>query len=213
MIRTTSTIAMAMCLSAGLILADAASSTSYAQDTQSPWMVRFRGIGVVPNAHATVSPIGGTVDIDDSFMPELDITYFFTDNIAVELILATTKHDVTATPSDTGLGDVWLLPPTLTAQYHFMPDSKISPYAGVGVNYTIFYNDSAAPGLAPITYDDSFGLALQVGVDLKIDDHWLFNIDTKKIFLDTDVSIAGGAITADVDIDPWVFGFGVGYRF
>ncbi len=185
-------------------------SASLAAEGDSPWMVRVRGLSVQADEGGSVS-IGGAVKIDEDIVPELDITYFFSDNIAAELILATTNHDVSHSTVGS-LGDVNLLPPTLTLQYHFTPDAQISPYVGAGVNYTFFYNEDGAPGL-PIDYDDSFGWALQAGVDVKIDDNWRVNLDVKKIFLSTDVSIAGGAVTADVDIDPWIIGLGVGYRF
>ena len=99
-------------------------NTINAQETEtnsstnfSKWQVRLRAIAVVPNESATIQTIGGDVQIFNAFVPELDFTYFFTKNIAAELILATTKHDVKAISTAAGnipLGDVWLLPPTLT---------------------------------------------------------------------------------------------------
>lgn len=182
------------------------------------WQVRLRGIVVEPDESATITPIGGDASIDTAVMPELDITYFFTDNIAAELILAVSPHNPVAVGTSLGdvpLGDVTLLPPTLTLQYHPIPDNKVSPYAGVGVNYTVFFDTDVPTGgaVTSINYDDSFGFAIQGGVDIKLDDNWLLNLDVKKLWLNTDVSINGGAITADVDINPWIFGFGVGYRF
>ena len=181
------------------------------------WIVRARAILVQPDESANISVIGGGVNIDTAVMPELDFTYFFTDNIAAELILAVSPHDITAV--NTALGDVpvgntTLLPPTLTLQYHFLPREQMSPYVGVGVNYTHFFDvDAAGPTVTDLKLDDSFGLALQAGIDFAISDRWLLNADVKKIWINTDASLNGGAITADVDIDPWVFGLGVGYRF
>lgn len=180
-------------------------------------MVRARIIDVAPDESSSITVIGGEAHASYEFVPELDFTYFFTDNIAAELILATTKHDVHASGTALGvvdLGSIWVLPPTLTLQYHFMPKDKISPYLGAGVNYTIFYNeDLPAAVVTSIDYDNSFGFALQAGVDFHIQDNWYFNVDVKKIFLQTDVSINGGAINADVDLDPWVVGVGIGYKF
>jgi outer membrane protein len=177
-----------------------------------PWMVRARVIGVLPDVSADVAPIGGDINIDDEFVPELDFTYFFAKNWAAELILATTKHDVSHAPTGLDLGSVSLLPPTLTLQYHFAPDSDgLRPYIGVGVNYTIFYNVDEPAGLS-IDYDNSFGYALQAGVDFPFRNGWTINVDVKKIFLSTDATITGVA-TANVDINPWVVGLGVGYRY
>ena len=181
------------------------------------WLIRVRGINMNPDVSSTVNVIGGQVDIDDDTVPELDITYFFTDNIAAELILATTRHDVRdngSTLGDVDLGRVSLLPPTLTAQWHFLPDDQVRPYVGAGLNYTIFYDESAPGGaVTSINYENNIGYALQAGVDFGIDEHWGVNLDLKKIWLQSDVTLNGGAITADVDLDPWVFGLGVAYRF
>ena len=87
------------------------------------WQVRLRGVGVVtPNQSAKIGIIGGDVQTSDAVIPELDLTYFLTAHCAAELILGTAKHDVKAInkiEGDVNLGSVWLLPPTLTAQYHF----------------------------------------------------------------------------------------------
>lgn len=179
-------------------------------------LVRARAILISPDVDATVTtPPFGTVEISDKWTPEVDISYFLTDDISLELIAATAYHSVRHEPTGLDVGEVGVLPPTLLLQYHIdLPNSDAKPYLGVGVNYTHFYD--ADPGVfADIDYEDSWGFALQAGIDLPIDDEgrWLVNLDIKKIFIRTDVSINGGAILADVDIDPWVIGVGVGYRF
>ncbi|WP_138512140.1 OmpW/AlkL family protein [Maricaulis alexandrii] len=184
---------------------------------QGDWLVRLRAINVVPNEEATITPIGGDVDIDTSVVPELDITYFVQDNWALELILGVTPHDVMAVDTAAGdidLGDVTLLPPTLTLQYHFNPEGQYRPYVGAGVNYTHFFNEDLPSGsaLSTIDYDASFGLAAQAGIDIALQDEWFLNLDVKYIDIDTDVVI-DGAVNADVQIDPVVFGVGFGRRF
>lgn len=175
------------------------------------WQIRLRAIDVVPDEDSTTSN-GGVISADSDMVPELDITYFFTDNVSAELILATSKHDMSEVTPNINLGDVWILPPTLTAQYHFNNETGFVPYVGAGINYSFFYNED--PGaVASVEYEDGFGYALQAGVDYMLDEHWMINADVKKIFLNTDVSVNSGAVTADVDLDPWVLGFGVGYRF
>jgi len=200
----------------GLSLANAGSAL--ASDVEDPWLVRVRAINVMPDESATIQAIGGDAEISNQLVPELDISYFFAENFAAELILATTPHDVAATGTalgDVDLGDVWLLPPTLTLQYHFSPRASIRPYVGAGLNYTIFYNED--PGAAVgVDYDNSLGYALQAGADIPIGDTYFANIDVKKLFLSTDVTVnagAAGTVGADVDIDPWIIGVGVGRRF
>ena len=180
-------------------------------------IIRARAIYVEPDESAVLTPINGTAEIDGVVTPELDFTYFFTDNIAAELILATTRHSPSAigtTLGDVELGKVSLLPPTLTLQYHFINSGGIKPYIGAGVNLTLFYNvDLPAATVTDIDYSDSFGFALQAGVDVPMNDDWFINLDVKKLFLNTDVTINSGAITGDVDINPWIFGIGFGKKF
>lgn len=200
-------------LSAAALTAAALVTAAPAEAGAGDWLVRGRAIAVIPDEGASVAPLGGSVEIDDAYVPEVDFSYFLTDAIALELIAATAPHDVKATAAGgIDLGSVWLLPPTLLLQYHFNSTSRFTPYVGAGVNYTVFYNVDEPAGLT-IDYDDAFGWALQAGADIALTERWVFNIDVKKIFLSTDVSINGGAITADVDIDPWVAGVGFGYRF
>lgn len=185
---------------------------------EGDFVIRGRAISVIPSEDATITGAvtGSQIDIDTSVVPELDFNYFVTDNIALELIAAVTPHDVNTSSSSAGaldLGDVWLLPPTLTAQYHFTNFGNIKPYVGAGVNYTVFFNEDEGSSVTDVDYDSSFGPALQAGMDYMIDDHWMVNVDVKKIWINTDVQFNSGAIQADVDINPWVVGFGMGYKF
>lgn len=199
---------------AAALLAAAPAHADFTGKSAGDVMVRARALWAVPDESASVTVLGGDVNVSNDVVPELDFTYFVTDNIALELIAGTTRHKVSHTPTGIDLGKVSLLPPTLTLQYHFMPKERLSPYVGAGVNYTIFYNEDAPGGaVTSIDYDNSFGWALQAGVDYAIADRWYLNLDVKKIFLSTDVAINGGAINAKVDLDPWLFGVGVGYRF
>ena len=179
------------------------------------WMIRARALGVIPQESSSITPIGGKAKVDNSVVPEVDFSYFFTPNIAAELILATTPHNVKA--KGTGLGTVdvgsaWLLPPTLTLQYHFTQFQDFKPYVGAGINYTIFYNEDSG-ALSSVHYKNSFGGALQMGVDIPVHDNWNLNLDVKKIWIDTTANFNNGGVLADVNINPWVMGVGIGYRF
>ncbi|MFN3273003.1 MAG: OmpW/AlkL family protein, partial [Cloacibacterium caeni] len=157
------------------------------------WQVRLRAVGVAPDESAKIGIIGGDVAISNALIPELDFTYFFTEHFAAELILGTAKHDVKAINTAAGnvdLGSVWLLPPTLTAQYHFYRSDKkvFKPYIGAGVNYTLFYNVKSGD-VAGVDYDNALGYAAQVGFDLMLDDTFFINLDVKRLFLSTDVTV------------------------
>ena len=180
------------------------------------FQIRARALGVLPNSggHTTIN---GSPDADNAYVPEVDFTYFFTEHIAAELIVATSPHDLKLKNSDLGdvdLGDTMILPPTLTLQYHFTPDNKFSPYIGAGINYTLPYAEDAAGGtVTKLKADGSFGYALQAGADYWFDEHWGVNLDIKKVWVDVDASINNGAITGNVVLDPVIIGAGISYRF
>ncbi len=193
-----------------LAVAPAAAEAKSAGDI----LVRFRGLAFMPDVDGTTTELGGSVGANDTFIPEVDFSYFITDNIALELIAAVTKHDMSLKSPDLDLGDVWLLPPTLTLQYHFMPKAKFSPYIGAGINWTLFFNEQKSTDITDIAYSNSVGPAFQVGLDMRVTDRWSLNIDLKKVFVQTDVTINFGGVNAkDVDLDPWIVGFGFGYTF
>ncbi|RKP47697.1 OmpW/AlkL family protein [Pararobbsia silviterrae] len=182
-----------------------------AHAAQGDVLVRLRGIVVDPDVSSndTLSSIHS--DVSTSAVPELDFTYMFTDAIGAELILATSRHDLT---SDLGnLGKVSVLPPTLTLQYHFNDAGRIRPYVGAGINYTLFYHNSlSVAGQGVDITNHSFGPALQAGVDYAISDKWFVNLDVKKIWIHTDASL-GDTDLGRLRIDPWIVGFGIGRKF
>nr|CAD6407940.1 OmpW family protein [Rhizobium sp. Q54] len=184
----------------------------------SPWQIRVRGVGVITEDDGSVDGVAGTdLSYSDSVIPELDITYYFTDNIAAELILGTTFADIKEDGAvGVPVGRAWLLPPTLTLQYHFTDFGAFKPYVGAGVNYSMFYNQSGRGEFHNLDVENNFGVALQVGFDYMLDEHWGVNFDVKKIFLETDWSVDHdtlGPLSGKAKIDPWLIGAGVTYRF
>lgn len=183
----------------------------------SKWQARFRVITVIPSAGDNLPGEGAEVAISTAVAPELDFTYFFSENWAVELILGTAKHNVDVEidgSDDVDLGHVWLLPPTLNLQYHFT-GGKVKPYLGAGINYTFFYGVDEGDVLG-MDYDNSFGFSFQGGLDYELNDKWFLNLDIKKLLLKTDVSVDVGDpadLEVEVDIDPLIIGLGVGLKF
>jgi outer membrane protein len=217
------------CAAAALLSATSLPAQAY---EAGDWVFRARLINVNPDddssavSAAGVDIPGSGVSVDDDTVPEVDFTYMLHRNWGMELILGTSRHDVDGTGSINGLGNIIdskVLPPTLTLQYHFLPSNNIRPYAGVGVNYTHFYDEKVKGGLdapgADVDIDDSWGLALQAGVDIDINEDWFFNVDVKYIDIDTTADFSNTAlgvgvpVSVDVDIDPWVFGIGIGTTF
>jgi outer membrane protein len=171
------------------------------------WMVGLRAIGIYPDDSSTIPG----VSVDEAWTVELDFTYFFTPNIAVELIAATAKHQVNLNGNE--IGKVGVLPPTLSLQYHFTQFGAWKPYVGAGVNYTYFYDRELANDTLELQ-TGTWGAALQGGVDYMLDRHWSLNFDVKYIWMSSDIEArATGSKVGSVDINPWVFGIGARYRF
>jgi outer membrane protein len=191
----------------------AVAAPAMAQDGSSPWLVRARAVHIDPADKS--DPVGGTgasdrIHVEDKWIPEVDISYFFTPHWAAELILTyPQKHTVTL--DGASIGSFKHLPPTLTLQYHFLPGATIDPYIGAGLNYTLMSKVRLLNGAGSLEHD-SVGGAVQAGVDFRIDKNWSVNLDVKKAQIRSDVMI-GGARASRVKVDPVLFGVGVGYRF
>lgn len=188
-----------------------------AQDAGN-WIVRGRAVhlqsanGNDSELRASLNSMGANkATINDKWLPEVDISYFFTPNIAAELIL-TYPQKQKLYVDGTQVGTFKHLPPTLTAQYHFTNfGPTFRPYVGLGVNYTNI-SDVDLGGLN--LKRDSFGLAVQAGVDVPMGGGWLLNFDVKKVQIRTDV-LAGkdGPKIGEFKVDPLLVSVGVGMRF
>jgi outer membrane protein len=176
-------------------------------------LVRLRAISIVPEVSAnsgnTLSAIN--IGVNNATVPELDLTYMVRDSIGVELILGTSRQQVTSSLG--GLGGVNVLPPTLLLQYHFNHQGRVRPYVGAGMNYTYFYNDGLNVGGQGIQIShSSFGPAVQAGVDVQITKKLFLNADIKKIWMRTDTML-GSESLGTLHIDPIVVGVGIGMKF
>lgn len=182
-------------------------------------MLNVRLTDVSPDAGNKVVTAAGVdtglkAEVGDSVVPTIGLTYFFTDNIAGEIIAGTSDHEVKAVGGATNVKiyETWVIPPVISLQYHFAPKARFSPYVGAGVNYMIFHSGSNKNGFTT-KLEDGFGTALQAGVDYAIAGKWSLNLDVKKVFFNTKAKVNGGALTSSVDLDPWVVSAGVGYKF
>ena len=202
------------------------------------WIVRGGAALVDPDESSSkisVAGLGGavggtSVGVDNDTQLGLTFTYMFTSNIGLELLASTPfEHDVTAAgldaygvPSGTKIASVKHLPPTLSLEYFFMDaNSAWQPYAGIGINYWLVTDKELSSdaksvlGARKLNVDNSVGLALQLGMDYSINQNWLVNAAIWKIDISTtaDFQSAVGKVKADIDIDPWVYMIGVGYKF
>lgn len=155
-----------------------------------------------------------TVDVDSGSTLTFNGTWFYSENWGIELLAALPfSHDIEL-KDGTKVGETDHLPPTLSLQYHFIPDGQFQPYVGLGVNMTLFFDEDLTGPLAgsDLDLETSFGLAAQVGVDIELNDKWLLNFDVRWIDISTEAEVDGTSI-GDVDIDPLVYGVYIGYRF
>jgi len=221
-------------LIASLVAAGLASAfgAQAADENVGPWLVRLRAVNIDPQSSSTAGGAAGlpedAISVQNRWAPELDVSYFFTKAIALELILTYPQSqpvslDVPGVYSG-GIGNVKHLPPTLLVQYHFnWEGNPFKPYVGAGINFTWFTQDNlnvpfVIPGGLPLNITStSWGPALQVGADYKLNEHWYLNADFKYIWIDTKVtsSFPPGPplVNSKLDINPMVYGVGVGYRF
>ncbi|MGL6046268.1 MAG: OmpW/AlkL family protein [Vogesella sp.] len=184
--------------------------TTNAFAAQGDILARFRVANVNPQTSVDKTLQTLKVDVKDDTIPEIDFTYMLTNNVGVELILGTSKHTLTADGAD--IGTVKVLPPTVTAQYHFNPQGEFRPYVGAGVNYTRLYSLKDKSGLKLTVDKNSFGPALQAGIDMPLTKDVFLNLDVKKIWIKTKVK-ASGADAGTLDINPLVTSIGIGTKF
>jgi outer membrane protein len=194
-------------ISMAAVLAALASSAVSAQE--NTWMMRVRALNMnVDNGNSPSVP-NAKVSLDNKVFPEIDFSYNFTKNISTELILTyPQRHSVKLNGSD--IGSVKHLPPTLTLQYQFAPGTTINPYVGAGINYTRLMNVNLPAGVSASR--NSFGGALQVGVDIELEKNVYLNLDYKYVKISTDVSVLGNKLTT-LQVDPSLFSIGIGWRF
>ncbi len=200
-------VLLALCLTTAVIPVHAVQT--------GDWLIRG-GLGhVAPTGESvTVPVVGGKLEADDSTNLAVNFTYMLSDNLGVELLGALPfKHDLMHNTLGK-VGETKELPPTLILLYNFAPRSGVRPYAGIGLNYTTFFSEKTTGALAgtSLKLDDSFGLAVEAGVDVDLNKDWFFNASLWRLDIDTeaDSSLLG---KFDVAIDPWALFVGVGRRF
>lgn len=181
-----------------------------------PAMAQSKGDWTVSAGAHQVSPTsdngslaGGTlaVDVGNDIKPTITAEYFIADNLGIEVLAALPfKHDINID----GLGRVGStkhLPPVVSLQYHFNNAGTVSPFIGVGVNYTTFFSEETSGALAgsKLKLEDSWGVAAHAGIDFKITANGALRIDARWADIDSKVKLNGAAL-GTVNIDPLVYG-------
>lgn len=212
-----------------------ASAGSYAYE-EGDWLIRVGATTVAPNDDSdkitlpTEPPtVLRGVEVDDDTQLGLIPVYMITDNWGMELLAATPfEHDISVKGLPLDAGSTKHLPPTLSLQWYPRGgNSGWQPYVGVGLNYTLFFDEEVDRDLegaldallgaqkVDLSLSDSFGLAAQAGVDIPLGEHWAINAGVWYIDISTEATIKTdvGRVKFDVDIDPWVYNVGIAYKF
>lgn len=162
------------------------------------------------------SLLGGTaaLEIGDDVQPTITFEYFIRENLGIEVLAAAPfKHDIEIK----GLGKVGStkhLPPVFSLQYHWNSRGTVSPFVGLGVNYTTFFSEKTTGPLRgnDLKLDDSVGVAAHVGIDFILTERSAIRVDARWMDIESDVELNGEKI-GKADIDPTVFGLAYVMKF
>jgi outer membrane protein len=201
--------------------------TAPASSNAGAFAVRVGIAGIIPEDNSShIDKIGGSVSADSSVMPEVDLSYFLTDNLSLQLIATSTRHEVEADNTalkKIDLGSAYVLPPAIVLQYHFLTHEAVSFYAGAGLDVAWFYDinpngtklASGAPLINKLSFSPMVGPVLNAGTDIHLCGNWYANFDVKQVFATTDARVhtALGFVKARDSLDPLVVSTGISYRF
>lgn len=192
-----------------LALALLGSSSAALAHEKGDWLVRFGAAQVDPKSNN-----GEVVNVDSGSSAVISLGYMLTENWAVDVLAAWPfEHDINLIGGPE-VASTKHLPPTVTLQYHFLPNADFQPYIGLGINYTTFFDTETTGPLAgsDLSLSDSWGLAGQVGIDWMLGDTWFFNVNAMYIDIETDATL-DGVFLEKVEIDPMVYAVNAGFRF
>ncbi|MEC8086774.1 MAG: OmpW family outer membrane protein [Pseudomonadota bacterium] len=185
--------------------------------TAGDTIIRLRALAIDTNTDGTSAEMGGKVKTGNDLIPELDITYFFTDQFSVETMLGVAKYNVQLDDSALGnmdIGTVKKLPTALAFQFHPAMSGKVRPYVGAGVSYTMFFDERVGRSITDVEYRDELGFIFQAGLNYYLDNRFSINLDVKKYIIETDMKMNNRTINArNVSIDPLMVGVGIGINF
>lgn len=176
--------------------------------SQGDWTFGVGIINVNPKSdNGTLA--GAAATIDDNTQLSLTAEYFIRDNLGIELLAASPfEHDIALGGSN--IGSTKQLPPTLSLVYHIPTKGKVTPFVGVGVNYTTFFSEESS--LGTLDLDNSFGFAATVGADWQISERGALRLNVRYMDIDTDARLNGAPI-GKAEIDPVTVGVSYVHRF
>ena len=213
------------------LLAIVAACPATAEERAGDIQIKVLGTAVLPdgeidrvNVDIVGLPAGTQTNATDNVVPTIAIEYFVSDNFSIETICCLTQHDVDAVSGLPGaelVSNAQLIPATVTAKLHF-DLGPVKPYVGAGPTYFLWVSDKPGAATLPLgvtdtDLSDEFGVALQAGADVAINDAGLgLTVDAKRYFVGTTARWYSGntlAIETEHNLDPWVVSAGLSWRF
>lgn len=226
---------MKKALSVALVAALAGGSMMAQAYQKGDFVLRLGAVNVDPDSDSSGINLPGVptlkTEVDDDTQFGIIPMYMVTENVGIELLAATPfEHDITLQGKGVKVnaGSTKHLPPTITAQWYPRGGkSGWQPFLGLGVNYTIFFDEKTDKQLdetlnaligaekANLDLDNSFGLAFQVGLDIPVYKDWALSMAVWYLDIDTNgqVSTDVGNVNFKTNIDPFVYHLGIAHRF
>jgi outer membrane protein len=201
-----------------LAVAAAFSMPLAANAEQGDWLFRVGISQINPDKTNLENVAGGDVVVDSDLSPTFNVTYMLSDHLGTELFASWPfTHGIDLKTSGGGksrIGSVDVLPPILSLNWHFNPNGVFRPYIGAGVNYTMFSGEETRGALAgnSLKLDDSWGVAGQVGVDIGVTKNFFVNLNGRYVDMSSDAEV-NGANAGTLDLNPWILGVHVGWKF
>lgn len=197
-----------MRIALALIAVLAASAAAQAQETPQ-WILRAGVHPVQPKSHNHEQ-----LAVGDGTAITFAATRMLSRHWGIEALASLPVEHEIALQGEGTVARVRQLPPTLSLQYHFPdPNGRIRGYVGAGINRTIFFDEQTRGSLRGNDLDlaDSWGLALQGGLDFAIGRGWFVNLDARWFDIDTRARLNGVSL-GTVEVDPYAVGMTLGRR-
>lgn len=159
--------------------------------------------------------IGGRVDTPAAVLPDLDVSYFLTDHLAVSGQAGAIRSRPVIRNSlvgDIAIGSIWNAVVSGVVRYHFLPNARFNPYLGVGASATTSIAVYPAKGIPAFTVKSQTSPLIQAGFDYHLTGNWFGNAMVKYVFVPP-VSYEVAGVDVKADLNMLVVGAGIGYRF
>ena len=226
---------MKKALSIALVAALAGGSMMAQAYQKGDFVLRLGAVNVDPDSDSDAINLPGVptlhAEVDDDTQFGIIPMYMVTDHVGIELLAATPfEHNITLQGQGVNVkaGSTKHLPPTISAQWYPRGGKDgWQPFLGVGVNYTIFFDEETDKELddtlnailgatqTKLDLDNSFGLSAQAGVDIPLYKDWALSLAVWYIQIDTNAKVSTdvGNVQFKTDIDPFVYHIGIAHRF